>query len=73
MPCIHCIMENVDEPYLFTLEECQDAVMKGKSFVYCHQTRAVSTAMLVPDLAMLELDAIRIPYKDLVLDKMIGT
>eukprot|EP00026_Physarum_polycephalum_P000022 Phypoly_transcript_00022.p1 GENE.Phypoly_transcript_00022~~Phypoly_transcript_00022.p1 ORF type:complete len:3281 (-),score=556.54 Phypoly_transcript_00022:159-8669(-) len=72
VPCIHCIMENVDEPYLFSLEECQDAVMKGKSFVYCHQTRAVSTAMLVPDLAMLELDAIRIQYKDLILDKMIG-
>lgn len=23
VPCIHCIMDNVDEPYLFTLEVCQ--------------------------------------------------
>lgn len=56
----------------FYLQECQDAVMKGKSFVYCHGVRAVSTALLVPDLAMCELDAIRIPYKDLVLENLIG-
>lgn len=46
--------------------------MKSKSFVYCHQIRAVSTAMLVPDLAMTELDTIRIPYQDLELEAMIG-
>jgi serine/threonine protein kinase len=46
--------------------------MKGKSFLYCHQSRAVATSLLVPDLAMSELDAIRIPYTALNLDILIG-
>ncbi|GAM18438.1 hypothetical protein SAMD00019534_016130 [Acytostelium subglobosum LB1] len=72
IPCIHCILNNNTNPFKFPLEVCENAAVKGITFLKCQNQFAVRTELLVPDLAMSNFTGSKIAYADLRVEDLIG-
>jgi hypothetical protein len=74
VPCVHCIEEDFEEPYLFSLEECETYAVTGKQFINCRQQglTPVSLDRLVPDLTLKDFDGSKISYAELEVGDPIG-
>eukprot|EP01132_Coremiostelium_polycephalum_P008525 gene8525-10480_t len=73
IPCTHCIQEgNDDYPYLFSLQQCEQAVLKCEPYLKCRQRVNVRTDHLVPDLSMYNFTGTKITSKELEIQQLIG-
>ena len=72
VPCIHCIREHMYDPYLFTLEECEQAAIDRTSVVKCGGVRDIRLDELVPDVAMTHVAECRLDYADIEMGEKVG-
>eukprot|EP01105_Mastigella_eilhardi_P008792 TRINITY_DN2113_c0_g1_i5.p1 TRINITY_DN2113_c0_g1~~TRINITY_DN2113_c0_g1_i5.p1 ORF type:complete len:2389 (+),score=489.03 TRINITY_DN2113_c0_g1_i5:142-7308(+) len=69
--CCHCIAASKSSQTLFSVEACENAVVKGQSFMYCDDTFPVSISLLAPDF-IFSFDARKIHYSDIELISELG-
>ncbi|EFA78013.1 leucine-rich repeat-containing protein [Heterostelium album PN500] len=73
VPCVHCVeMGNEEDPFLFTLQQCENAVLNNIPYLMCRDTVNVRTDNLVPDLSMATFSGTRITKEQLQFQKLIG-
>merc|ERR1712137_983037 len=41
VPCVHCIRNNEYSPYMFPIEDCEQAAIDGKAFIKCLDIREI--------------------------------
>ncbi|GAM20898.1 hypothetical protein SAMD00019534_040730 [Acytostelium subglobosum LB1] len=79
--CFECSFLYDQRATLFTIEECEEAMMDGKSILNCHRkqdehdegtTHRLPLEMLVPDIAMVDIPRPRFDLKDIKIIKEVG-
>jgi hypothetical protein len=70
VPCTHCIEDNLENPYLFPLDQCESFAVKGKQYINCKLSELmipVRLESLVPDVTMKDFEVIKIPFEELTI------
>ncbi|EGC32773.1 cGMP binding protein with small GTPase-serine/threonine kinase-dep-rasgef-gram-and two cGMP binding domains [Dictyostelium purpureum] len=79
--CYECAILYDRNPTLFTIEECEFAVIDGKTVLTCHQksdSERVSTShrlkldILAPDISMVDIPIPRFDLKEIKISKEVG-
>jgi small GTP-binding protein len=71
--CVHCLDAGDRKPFLFPLQHCESVVAGGKSHVMCRGNFPVRVELLVPDVAMSDLESARIRESDLEIGRQLGS
>jgi len=72
IPCIHCIRDNSYSPYMFDIEDCEQAAIDGKASVKCSEIRDIRLDELAPDITMSHVQDCKLDYSDVITEREIG-
>ena len=72
VPCIHCVRDNNYSPFMFGIEDCEQAAINGQAFIKCSGIRDIRLDELVPDIAMIHVQDCRLSHSELEIDREIG-
>jgi serine/threonine protein kinase len=78
VPCPHCVENQTPEPdqWNFRLSDLASLAAKGTWVAECtanpQDKKAIQLTRLVPDMALSDLDMVKIPYEELVLSEEVG-
>ena len=72
VPCIHCVRDNNYSPFMFGIEDCEQAAINGQAFIKCSGIRDIRLDELVPDIAMIHVQDCKLSHSELEIDREIG-
>jgi small GTP-binding protein len=72
IPCCHCLEQRTSTPFMFPLEVCEMAAMRGRPFVLCSGVRPIRIDQLVPDITLTEVATPIIDFRDVRREHKIG-
>jgi serine/threonine protein kinase len=72
VPCSHCIENQSYDPWLFSVDECEEGLLKEQYYVTCQRRKNhfsnIQIERLIPDLSLKEYERYKINLEDIQMD-----